>query len=80
MDKAERSQVDDDREFDHALTDDPELKSFLKRSSFLLPARLCFISLACAELQERLDDSQIRCTACNNSYYVIEPAFFENLT
>jgi len=79
VEKAERTQVQADTDFDRALADDAELRHFLMRSSFLLPARLAGVSKACDEWQQRLDDSLIRCNACQYGHYVIDAALFERL-
>ena len=54
---SDRLDVSPDAEFAEALANDPELSVFLKKSGFLLPARLAGITEACVRWKAELDDT-----------------------
>ena len=77
--RAKGNLLEEDAGFLQALSEDAELNEFLKRSGFLLPARLNFVSEAYMNWQKQLDDSKIKCEACDNGHYVIEEELFKQL-
>lgn len=76
--KEERPKMEADPELDKALDADPELKAFLRRSSFWLPARMKFVTEAIARCKKP-NLHLITCTTCENGHFFIEPNFFENV-
>jgi hypothetical protein len=74
----ERPKMGSDPEFDQALDAEPELKTFLDRSSFYLPARIQGVT-KWMEKQGQPDLHLIGCTHCGSGHFCIEPKFFESL-
>lgn len=76
---SERPKSQPDLEFEKALNEDTELKSFLGTHGFWLPARLKGVQASLSRWQEELDREAIRCALCNKGHSRVEPDFFDRL-
>lgn len=70
--------IEPDPQFDVALDADPQLRAWMKHSSFLLYARLSMFAEK-ADYSERYQMAELECPECHRDYLAIEREFFERL-
>ena len=76
---AQRPKAQPDPEFEKDLSEDTDLKAFLRTTGFWLPARLNGVQESLIQWQKELDHHSIQCSSCHKGHYRVEPGFFERL-
>lgn len=70
--------IEPDPEFDTALNADPELRDWIKGSSFLLYRRLSMFEEE-ADYSDKYEIEELKCPECHRDYIAIDRDFFETL-